>query len=206
MKKTVRLTESDLTRIVKRVVKENEMTEEGNNRYMFFSNLQQMKRQCEYLLDFDEEQIEEILNNGHDWAQDHISEAKNNMDQVFDFLMNEIKGDDSDVQSESYLPNIKGKKIYEDQYGSVEILPIQESEYKGRKVTLNKPFYTPDGPKKRSVYVKNSKGNVVKVNFGDPNMRIKKNSPSHRKSFRARHHCENPGPKWKSKFWSCKAW
>jgi hypothetical protein len=173
---------------------------------MFFSNLQQMKRQCEYLLDFDEEQIEEILNNGHDWAQDHISEAKNNMDQVFDFLMNEIKGDDSDVQSESYLPNIKGKKIYEDQYGSVEILPIQESEYKGRKVTLNKPFYTPDGPKKRSVYVKNSKGNVVKVNFGDPNMRIKKNSPSHRKSFRARHHCENPGPKWKSKFWSCKAW
>ena len=206
VKKIVRLTESDLTRIVKRVVKENEMTEEGNNRYMFFSNLQQMKRQCEYLLDFDEEQIEEILNNGHDWAQDHISEAKNNMDQVFDFLMNEIKGDDSDVQSESYLPNIKGKKIYEDQYGSVEILPIQESEYKGRKVTLNKPFYTPDGPKKRSVYVKNSKGNVVKVNFGDPNMRIKKNSPSHRKSFRARHHCENPGPKWKSKFWSCKAW
>ena len=206
MKKIVRLTESDLTRIIKRVVKENEMTEEGNNRYMFFSNLQQMKRQCEYLLDFDENQIEEILNNGHDWAQDHISEAKNNMDQVFDFLMNEIKGDDSDVQSESYLPNIKGKKIYEDQYGSVEILPIQESEYKGRKVTLNKPFYTPDGPKKRSVYVKNSKGNIVKVNFGDPNMRIKKNSPSHRKSFRARHHCENPGPKWKSKFWSCRAW
>jgi hypothetical protein len=206
VKKIVRLTESDLTRIIKRVVKENEMTEEGNNRYMFFSNLQQMKRQCEYLLDFDENQIEEILNNGHDWAQDHISEAKNNMDQVFDFLMNEIKGDDSDVQSESYLPNIKGKKIYEDQYGSVEILPIQESEYKGRKVTLNKPFYTPDGPKKRSVYVKNSKGNIVKVNFGDPNMRIKKNSPSHRKSFRARHHCENPGPKWKSKFWSCRAW
>ena len=206
MKKIVRLTESDLTRIVKRVVEENEMTEEGSNRYMFFSNLQQMKRQCEYLLDFDEEQVEEILNNGHDWAQDHISEAKNNMDQGFDFLMNEIKGEDSEFQTESYLPNIRGKKIYEDQYGSVEILPIQESEYKGRKVTLNKPFYTPDGPKKRSVYVKNSKGNIVKVNFGDPNMRIKKNSPSHRKSFRARHHCENPGPKWKSKFWSCKAW
>lgn len=206
MKKIVRLTESDLTRIVKRVVEENEMTEEGSNRYMFFSNLQQMKRQCEYLLDFDEEQVEGILNNGHDWAQDHISEAKNNMDQVFDFLMNEIKGEDSEFQTESYLPNIKGKKIYEDQYGSVEILPIQESEYKGRKVTLNKPFYTPDGPKKRSVYVKNSKGNIVKVNFGDPNMRIKKNSPSHRKSFRARHHCENPGPKWKSKFWSCRAW
>ena len=206
MKKIIKLTESDLTRIVKRVVKENEMTEEGSNRYMFFSNLQQMKRQCEYLLDFDEEQVEEILNNGHDWAQDHISEAKNNMDQVFDFLMNEIKGEDSEFQTESYLPNIKGKKIYEDQYGSVEILPIQESEYKGRKVTLGKPFYTPDGPKKRSVYVKNSKGNVVKVNFGDPNMEIKRDSPSHRKSFRARHKCSEKKDKTTPGYWSCKAW
>lgn len=206
MKKIVRLTESDLTRIVKRVVKENEMTEEGSNRYMFFSNLQQMKRQCEYLLGFDEEQVEEILNNGHDWAQDHISEAKNNMDQVFDFLMNEIKGEDSEFQTESYLPNIRGKKIYEDQYGSVEILPIQESEYKGRKVTLNKPFYTPDGPKKRSVYVKNSKGNIVKVNFGDPNMEIKRDSPSHRKSFRARHKCSEKKDKTTPGYWSCKAW
>jgi hypothetical protein len=206
VKKIVRLTESDLTRIVKRVVEENEMTEEGNNRYMFFSNLQQMKRQCEYLLDFDENQIEEILNNGHDWAQDHISEAKNNMDQVFDFLMNEIKGEDSEFQTESYLPNIRGKKIYEDQYGSVEILPIQESEYKGRKVTLNKPFYTPDGPKKRSVYVKNSKGNIVKVNFGDPNMEIKRDSPSHRKSFRARHKCSEKKDRTTPGYWSCKAW
>ena len=206
MKKIIKLTESDLTRIVKRVVEENEMTEEGSNRYMFFSNLQQMKRQCEYLLDFDKEQVEEILNNGHDWAQDHISEAKNNMDQVFDFLMNEIKGEDSEFQTESYLPNIRGKKIYEDQYGSVEILPIQESEYKGRKVTLNKPFYTPDGPKKRSVYVKNSKGNVVKVNFGDPNMEIKRDSPSHRKSFRARHKCSEKKDKTTPGYWSCKAW
>ena len=80
------------------------------------------------------------------------------------------------------------------------------SEYQGRKVTLNKPFRTSDGPKKFSVYVKNEKGNVVKVNFGDPNMKIKKNIPERRKSFRARHNCDNPGPKWKARYWSCKAW
>jgi len=82
----------------------------------------------------------------------------------------------------------------------------EASEYQGRKVQLNKPFRTPDGPKKFSVYVKNERGNVVKVNFGDPNMKIKKNIPERRKSFRARHNCDNPGPKWKARYWSCKAW
>lgn len=80
------------------------------------------------------------------------------------------------------------------------------AEYQGKKVQLNKPFRTPKGPKKFSVYVKNDKGNVVKVNFGDPNMKIKKNIPERRKSFRARHNCDNPGPRWKARFWSCKAW
>ena len=82
----------------------------------------------------------------------------------------------------------------------------QAAEYQGKKISLNKPFRTPDGPKKFSVYVKNEKGNVVKVNFGDPNMKIKKNIPERRKSFRARHNCDNPGPKWKARYWSCKAW
>jgi hypothetical protein len=77
-----------VSRVVKRVLRE---THEESNRYMFFSNLQQMRRQCDMLLDMDHSMIEEILENGHDWAQDHISEAKNNMDQVFDFLMNETK-------------------------------------------------------------------------------------------------------------------
>ena len=75
---------------------------------------------------------------------------------------------------------------------------------KGKK--LNKPFRTPKGPKKFSVYVKNDKGNVVKVNFGDPKMEIKRDDPARRKSFRARHKCESPGPKWKAKYWSCKMW
>tara|TARA_Y100001963_G_scaffold93431_1_gene128685 strand:+ start:35975 stop:37201 length:1227 start_codon:yes stop_codon:yes gene_type:complete len=72
--------------------------------------------------------------------------------------------------------------------------------------TLNKPFRTPKGPKKFSVYVKNEKGNVVKVNFGDPNMEIKRDDPKRRKNFRARHNCENPGPKTKARYWSCKMW
>jgi hypothetical protein len=81
------------------------------------------------------------------------------------------------------------------------------SEYKGRKVTLNKPFRTPEGPKKFGVYVKNDKGNVVLVRFGDPNLSIKRDDPKRRKSFRARHGCDkNPGPKWKAKYWSCYQW
>jgi hypothetical protein len=75
------------------------------------------------------------------------------------------------------------------------------------KKVLNKPFRTPKGPKKFSVYVKNEKGNIVKVNFGDPNMEIKRDDPARRKSFRARHKCDtNPGPRWKAKYWSCKFW
>jgi len=75
---------------------------------------------------------------------------------------------------------------------------------KGKK--LNKPFRTSGGPKKFSVYVKNEKGNVVKVNFGDPNMEIKRDDPKRRKSFRARHNCANPGPKTKARYWSCRQW
>lgn len=75
------------------------------------------------------------------------------------------------------------------------------------KKTLNKPFRTSKGPKKFSVYVKNDKGNIVKVNFGDPNMEIKRDDPARRKNFRARHQCDtNPGPRWKARYWSCKMW
>jgi len=83
---------------------------------------------------------------------------------------------------------------------------IGEAEYQGRKVKLGKPFLTPGGPKKRSVYVKNDKGNVVKVNFGDPNMRIKKNIPARRKSFRARHKCDTAKDRTSARYWSCRAW
>lgn len=78
-----------LDNIIKKVIKETK--EDRSSRYMFFSNLEQMRRQCDLLLDLDQEMVESILENGHDWAQDHIAEAKNNMDQVFDFIMNESK-------------------------------------------------------------------------------------------------------------------
>jgi hypothetical protein len=145
--KTIKLTEDQLKKVVKSVVKENE--EHGGN-YMFFSNLEQIKRQCELLLKLDQNMVNELLNNGHDWADDHISSAKENMDQVFDFLMNETKGnshdedlnEDGKMQSGEKDPcwkgyHMVGKKmkngkevpncvplneniIYEDYFGSVE--------------------------------------------------------------------------------------
>lgn len=83
---------------------------------------------------------------------------------------------------------------------------LNEAEHGGKKVQLGKVRRTPGGPKKFSVYVKNNKGNVVKVNFGDPGLSIKRDNPTRRKAYRARHHCDNPGPRWKSNYWSCRNW
>ena len=83
---------------------------------------------------------------------------------------------------------------------------ISEAEYKGRKVKLNDPMRSNDGKKKFYVYVKNEKGNIIKLGFGDPNMEIKRDDPARRKNFRARHNCDNPGPKWKARYWSCFQW
>ena len=85
MNRIVKLTERDLNNLVKKVLKE----EQESENYMFFSNLKQIARQCQMLLEMDEEMIDQILQDGHDWADDHVSEAKTNMDQVFDFIMNE---------------------------------------------------------------------------------------------------------------------
>jgi hypothetical protein len=115
-----------------------------------------------------------------DWTKDMISKAEIYLQNVYDFV-------------KYYEP---GK--YEDESNA--------SEYQGHKVTLNKPFRTSNGPKKFAVYVKNESGNVVIVRFGDPNMTIKKNIPERRKSFRARMNCNNPGPKWKARYWACKSW
>ena len=102
MKKIVKLTESDLNRIVKKVLNEQDI-EDAN--YMFFSNLQQMKRQIEMMMEMDKEVVNEIIINGHDWADDHISEAKTNIDQVFDFLKNEM-----DIEEAEYENIYEGRK------------------------------------------------------------------------------------------------
>lgn len=82
----------------------------------------------------------------------------------------------------------------------------EDAEYDGKNVTLNKPFRTPGAERKFGVYVKNDKGNVVLVRFGDPNMEIKRDDPDRRSNYRARHGCDDPGPKWKANYWSCKMW
>jgi len=116
-----------------------------------------------------------------------------------------IRGGGSDTDQGAY------KNPMQKAIGQFSFECLDEAEYQGRKVKLNKPMQ--GDVKKSKVYVKNPKGNVVKVNFGHggssakgKTMSIKKNNPARRKSFRARHNCSNPGPKHKARYWSCKAW
>lgn len=97
MKKIVKITERDISNLVKKVLQEQE-----SPNYMFFSNLEQLIRQANLLLELDPKVIDEILLNGHDWAADHITVAKENLDQVFDFMMNEIKGKEHSNDDMSY--------------------------------------------------------------------------------------------------------
>jgi hypothetical protein len=90
--KVIKLKENDLRKYIAKIIKENQSTEN----YMFFSNLQQIHRQCEMLMKMNPQELDQIIQNGHDWADDHVSEAKNNMDQVFDFFMNETKSKDKE--------------------------------------------------------------------------------------------------------------
>ena len=156
-----------------------------------------------------------------DWTKDMISKAEIYVQNVYDFVKyyepgkyeDEYTNEDDD-NDESYAKfkyedpktgevyTYRRQGIYEKDGRRLTYVG-QAAEYQGRKVTLNKPFRTPKGPKKFAVYTKNESGNVVIVRFGDPNMSIKKSNPERRKSFRARHNCDNPGPKYKAKYWSC---
>ena len=134
------------------------------------------------------------------------------MDAAFDDAMDIIKNSDNkysqgESADESDEQTFEGEEFFE-YYGYLpwhEDLPLDEADYRGRKVPLGKPMR--GDVKKFKVYVRDPKtGNVKKVNFGDPNMRIKKSNPKRRKSFRARHNCSNPGPRTKARYWSCRKW
>ena len=110
-----------------------------------------------------------------------------------------------DVENETDMKEfVKFMREYNQQLSEATCDCLLEAEYQGRNVQLGKPMQ--GDVKKFKVYVKNPAGRVVKVNFGDPNMRIKKSNPKRRKSFRARHNCANPGPRTKARYWSCRKW
>jgi hypothetical protein len=112
-----------------------------------------------------------------EWVQSKITKAVDYLDTVRDYM--------------------KANKYEED-------VQTDEAKYQGKEVPLGKKL--PGDVKKSKVYVRKPNGNIVKVNFGDKKMRIKKSNPARRKSFRARHNCKNPGPRWKARYWSCRSW
>jgi hypothetical protein len=139
----------------------------------------------------------------YDMAKNELSTA---MDAIEDLMS--LLGDDEEGDLPAWVQSkiTKGVDYLDSVADYMKGLEKTAATKKKKNVKLNKPFRTPGGPKKFSVYVKNDKGNVVKVNFGDPNMKIKSNIPGRRKNFRARHNCENPGSKTKARYWSCRQW
>lgn len=179
------------------------VSEELNDEYdgeasMAEGNLHTLKRAVDELLDtIDSDE------NLPEWAQEKIAKAELMLVSVRDYLTSqEDQGIDPRIE-ETY----HGDEFFE-AYGEMwfnEDEQLDEAEYRGRKVPLGKPMR--GDVKKFKVYVKDpSTGNIKKVNFGDPNMRIKKSNPARRKSFRARHNCANPGPRTKARYWSCRKW
>jgi hypothetical protein len=162
----------------------------------------------------------DVFESDHNTTVYHIPLAKNLSEAEADEYANKLANylfsegfDDFDIDITSddleEIDEITYEDIddFETDYGTLwfnEDDVVDEAEYQGRKVKLGKPMR--GDVKKFKVYVKNPKGNVVKVNFGDPNMKIKKSNPARRRSFRARHNCDNPGPRHKARYWSCRKW
>ena len=231
------------------------LKEEVEN-YMFFQNLKTIKTHVDMLLAKSPEETDEILKK-HDWASEHMSTAKDDIEEVCNFFTNgyvsesekkdktiecsgcdwswkESESDPEDLyvcrecgtdntpkMDEAKGPCWKGyeqigmkKKNGKEVPNCVPVKEskpemIEEAEFQGRSVELNNPTRCKKGEKgcskKFKVFVKDG-DKVKKVQFGDPNMEIKKDNPKNRKSFRARHNCDNPGPKTMARYWSCKKW
>jgi hypothetical protein len=230
MKKVLRLTESELIRIVKRIVESDDEIRSRMKRR--FDGLQNLIQQ-----EVDNEDEPESYSDAFEYASNILSYAVDEFislpgneymadryDEVLDYAKEEFGEDVMDVFRELVGDDMGDfededemfETLYEDVYGSVQSVDyekefLNEAEYQGRKVQLGKVMQ--GDVKKSKVYVKNDKGKVVKVNFGfggtsakGKRMTIKKNDPARRKAFRARHNCENPGPRWKPRYWSCRAW
>jgi hypothetical protein len=146
------------------------------------------------IIDLDETALEYLTQQGFTFEEGELVEEKQ-------------KGLDGKACWKGYRrmgTKMKGGKRVDNCVKVGEDAEVDEAEYQGRKVPLGKPMK--GDVKKSKVYVKNPQGNVVKVNFGDKKMKIKKSNPKRRKSFRARHNCDNPGPRHKARYWSCRAW
>jgi hypothetical protein len=161
--------------------------------YMFWQNLKTIHHASGELLEMNQQQIDEMCANGHAWAVDHIGSSADDIEEVYHFFEGNLNEYDGETEGG-----------YEDEYGSVENFNLNEAKYHGKKVKLGKP--SSGDVKKFKVFVQNKKGNVVKVNFGDPNMEIKRDNPKNRKSFRARHKCAQAKDRTTPKYWSCKMW
>jgi len=155
----------------------------------------------------------EIKSNNYKVAEKKLFDDINPLSKTLMLYLDMINDESEFESDDSVNESIYGyRKIYEDMYGSVENVSfLNEAEYQGRKVQLGKIMQ--GDIKKFKVYVKNDKGKVVKVNFGfggksakGKRMTIKKNNPERRRSFRARHNCDNPGPRWKPRYWACRTW
>lgn len=146
-----------------------------------------------------------VKENNEDMKLINLIPVKEDINSDDDVNYGKVEPEEYDVDNyddyKSFITFIKG---YNKELSEATCDCMLEGEYQGRDVPLGKPMR--GDVKKFKVYVKNEKGNVVKVNFGDPNMRIKKSNPARRKSFRARHNCANPGPRTKARYWSCKKW
>lgn len=123
--KKVNLTEKDLTRLISKVLEE-----QRSERYMFFSNLQQIRRQMDILLEMDPSMIEDVLENGHDWAQDHIATAKESIDQVFDFFMNKDKEEDIVVPADKMMEGKKKSLKMRTPIGTLGSIDMKEGKKK----------------------------------------------------------------------------
>ena len=220
----------DAVKALKKFAKANPLGEDLDDDYGYTWNCKKCDAENEFTMTPQEKQ--EYINNWEEDNQDLVADGETGEGALDNLLLDQGKESGmhygnkctkcgtvaEDPYSESdeltrikELANIDeetydGDDFY-NAYGDLwfnEDEVVDEAEYQGRKVKLGKPMR--GDVKKFKVYVKNPKGNIVKVNFGDPDMKIKKSNPARRRSFRARHNCDNPGPRHKARYWSCRKW